>query len=180
MWTCGNHIQGNSCFKLINNYIHLTPKGFFFEGLYKLIFLVFLCRKMSKISRKLGRHPEVRQLFHGTNETSVKAICQQGFDWRLCGVHGTSFGKGSYFAKNASYSDGYAGNSQQGHKLMFLAKVIVGSYVVGNSNTVRPPPMNPLKPHELHHSCVDNQISPSIFVIFENDQAYPELLITYS
>lgn len=137
-------------------------------------------RKFSKLSRKLGTPPEVRHLFHGTSETSAKAICQQGFDWRLCGVHGTAYGKGSYFAVNASYSDGYTSSSPNGHKLMFLSKVIVGSFVVGSSNTVRPPPMNQAKPHVLHCSCVDNQNNPTIFVIFDNDQAYPELLISYS
>ena len=140
---------------------------------------LFFYRKFSKLSRKLGRAPEVRQLFHGTSEDSVAAICQQGFDWRLCGTHGTAHGKGSYFAVNASYSDGYAKTSQ-GHKKMFLAKVIVGTYVVGNGSTVRPPPRNPVIPYELHNACVDKQQNPTIFVIFENDQVYPELLITYS
>lgn len=140
----------------------------------------FFYRKFSKLSRKLGRAPEFRQLFHGTSEDSVAAICQQGFDWRLCGVHGTAYGKGSYFAVNANYSDGYTNSSQQGHKKMFLAKVIVGTYVGGNSSTVRPPPRDPVKPHELHNSCVDQGQNPTIFVIFDNDQVYPELLITYS
>lgn len=33
-------------------------------------------------------------LFHGTDESLIEAICEQNFDWRICGVHGTSFGKG--------------------------------------------------------------------------------------
>ena len=111
----------------------------------------------------------------------MKAICQQGFDWRMNGAHGTACGKGSYFAVAASYSDGFSGNSRTtGHKMMFLSKVIVGLYVVGNSGTVRPPPRDPSKPYELYHSCVDNQANPTMFVVFENDQAYPEFLISYS
>lgn len=35
-----------------------------------------------------------RQLFHGTSASFVDAICQQNFDWRVCGLHGTSYGKG--------------------------------------------------------------------------------------
>ena len=124
---------------------------------------------------------EVRELFHGSDANAMKAICQQGFDWRLSGVHGTAYGKGSYFAVAALYSDGYAtAASGTGHKMMFLNKVIVGLYVVGNSSTMRPPPRDPNKPYELYHSCVNNMANPSMFVVFENDQAYPEFLITYS
>ncbi|XP_028418569.1 protein mono-ADP-ribosyltransferase PARP11-like [Dendronephthya gigantea] len=138
-------------------------------------------RKLSKLSRKLGRPAEVRDLFHGTGENAVNAICQQGFDWRMNGAHGTAYGKGSYFAVAASYSDGFSNVSRTtGHKMMFLSKVIVGLYVVGNSNTVRPPPRDPNKPYELYHSCVDNQTNPTMFVVFDNDQAYPQFLISYS
>lgn len=35
-----------------------------------------------------------RQLFHGTSTGLVDAICQQNFDWRVSGLHGTSYGKG--------------------------------------------------------------------------------------
>lgn len=35
-----------------------------------------------------------RQLFHGTDDVFVEAICQQNFDWRICGLHGTNYGKG--------------------------------------------------------------------------------------
>lgn len=41
-------------------------------------------------------------LFHGTEETIVDAICEQNFDWRMCGVHGTAYGKGT--VDNASVS----------------------------------------------------------------------------
>lgn len=33
-------------------------------------------------------------LFHGTDKLLVEAICEQNFDWRICGVHGTVYGKG--------------------------------------------------------------------------------------
>lgn len=33
-------------------------------------------------------------LFHGTDGSLIEAICEQNFDWRLCGLHGTLYGKG--------------------------------------------------------------------------------------
>ena len=48
------------------------------------------------------------QLFHGTNEEIVDAICRQGFDFRFSGSKtGHKYGKGSYFAKMAQTADSY-------------------------------------------------------------------------
>lgn len=44
--------------------------------------------------RNGGKVVDERQLFHGTSAGFVDAICQQNFDWRVCGLHGTSYGKG--------------------------------------------------------------------------------------
>lgn len=35
-----------------------------------------------------------RYLFHGTDQSLIDAICEQNFDWRVCGVHGSLYGKG--------------------------------------------------------------------------------------
>lgn len=132
------------------------------------------------MAKKSGKEPEERQLFHGTNSTTVKAICQQGFDWRMCGKHGTAFGKGSYFACNANYSHCYSNQAlSRGLKQMFLAKVVVGSYTSGNSKLIRPPARDSFNPNVLYDSCCDNTANPALFVIFENGQSYPEFLITY-
>ena len=142
--------------------------------------LLFLRRK-SRMAKKSGNQPEERQLFHGTNPTTAEAICQQGFDWRMCGKHGTKFGKGSYFACKANYSHCYtaAQGSSRGYRQMFLARVVVGSYTIGDGSLTRPPPKDPSNPLVLHDSCCDNRSNPALFVIFENGQSYPEFLITY-
>lgn len=41
-----------------------------------------------------GRIVAEKQLFHGTDSKYVDAICSANFDWRICGTHGTAFGKG--------------------------------------------------------------------------------------
>lgn len=121
----------------------------------------------------------IERLFHGTKKHIINAICQQGFDWRLSGTStGTLYGKGSYFAKKASYSATYSADC----KSMFLVQVLVGAHTKGNSTMVRPPPrndagMDPLL--NLYDSCVDEVHDPTIFVVFDRDQAYPEYLIEY-
>lgn len=143
-------------------------------------------RQKSKIMTKnSGVSPDKRWLFHGTNKDTIDPICQQGFDWRLSGKHGAVYGTGSYFATEASYSHTYSSGSSFGNfgvanSRMFLANVIVGSYVVGNTTTKRPPPKDTSNPLSvLHDSCVNNVNNPTIFVVFERSQAYPYYIIEY-
>ncbi|NXI43351.1 PAR12 polymerase, partial [Galbula dea] len=122
-----------------------------------------------------GKAADERFLFHGTSKKYIDAICQQNFDWRICGLHGTVYGKGSYFARDASYSDNYCPEDSY-TKNMFLARVLVGEFTLGNPSYVRPP----LKGNQkFYDSCVNNPSNPSIFVIFEKQQIYPEYLIEY-
>ena len=44
--------------------------------------------------RNGGRYVAERKLFHGTDSKFINAICCSNFDWRICGTHGTSYGKG--------------------------------------------------------------------------------------
>ncbi|NXH17465.1 PAR12 polymerase, partial [Bucco capensis] len=122
-----------------------------------------------------GKAVDERFLFHGTSKKYIDAICQQNFDWRICGLHGTVYGKGSYFARDASYSDNYCKEDSY-TKTMFLARVLVGEFTPGDPSYVRPP----LKENQkFYDSCVNNSSNPSIFVIFEKQQIYPEYLIEY-
>lgn len=117
-----------------------------------------------------------RHLFHGTSKKYIDAICQQGFDWRVSGASvGTKYGKGSYFARDASFSYPYTDCST-----LFLVRVLVGEFAKGSLDVVRPPPKDPNQPYvNLYDSCVDKLDDPSIFVIFSQEQAYPEWLVEY-
>ncbi|RMC02794.1 hypothetical protein DUI87_19985 [Hirundo rustica rustica] len=135
-------------------------------------------RQKEKMKRENGGK-EVREkhLFHGTDNTSMKTICTQNFDWRICGSNGTNYGKGSYFARDACYAHAYCQATAQGH-LMFVARVLVGDYVKGNAAFVRPPEKNADKLW-FYDSCVDDELNPSVFVVFEKHQVYPEYIIEY-
>ena len=122
-----------------------------------------------------------KKLFHGTSPETVEAICKQNFDWRLHGKNATMYGEGSYFALNASYSDAYAKEDANSCRFMFVAKVLVGSYTEGHSSYRRPPQKNPSNPaSDLYDSCVDDKSNPTIFVVFDTEQSYPEYIIKYS
>ena len=61
---------------------------------------------------------------------------------------------------------------------MYLARVLVGQYCLGNPNMKVPPEKHPSRPEILYESVVDSQVRPSIFVVFYDNQCYPEYLIT--
>ncbi|XP_076452147.1 LOW QUALITY PROTEIN: uncharacterized protein LOC143287759 [Babylonia areolata] len=117
-----------------------------------------------------------RKLFHGTPSLlAARGICANNIDFRLAGENvGAKFGRGAYFSANAVYSHSY---TQGQARYMFLARVLVGEYTLGDPSYKRPPVREGLK---LYDSCVDNVENPNIFVIFDVAQSYPEYFIQYS
>ncbi|XP_041111297.1 protein mono-ADP-ribosyltransferase PARP12 [Polyodon spathula] len=130
--------------------------------------------QMKKHNR--GRNVNEKLLFHGTDSAYVDAICKQNFDWRICGTHGTAYGKGSYFARDAKYSHNYTGSSSS--RTMFVTRVLVGESIKGNSAYLRPPSKDGGDTN-FYDSCVDDPLNPSIYVVFEKQQVYPEYVIQY-
>ncbi|XP_033119241.1 protein mono-ADP-ribosyltransferase PARP14-like, partial [Anneissia japonica] len=118
-----------------------------------------------------------RVLYHGTDESTIDKINNGGFNRSYAGKNAAAYGAGTYFAANASYSasDTYSRPNTQGQKHMFFCHVLVGNYARGASGMLAPP----VQPNSTFHSVVDNVANPSIFVIFNDVQAYPSYLITF-
>ncbi|KAL8591213.1 hypothetical protein ACOMHN_019189 [Nucella lapillus] len=119
-------------------------------------------------------------LFHGTPASSVEPIQHQNIDPLLAGNNvGAIWGKGAYFAVDAKQSDNYASASDEGFRYMYMARVLAGRHAQGGRNMQRPPPVDPSRPNDLADSVVDTTDSPRIYVIFRNQQIYPEFLVQY-
>ncbi|XP_075062542.1 protein mono-ADP-ribosyltransferase TIPARP-like [Mixophyes fleayi] len=135
---------------------------------------------MAESSGNIDKGCLERYLFHGTNTTVLEAICKQNFDPRVAGKNGAVYGKGCYFATDASYAHRYSPATSDGYHFMFLAKVLVGRPSLGKSSFVRPPSINPEDPASLlYDSCVNKTENPDIFIVFDNDQFYPYFIIRY-
>ncbi|KAM6314538.1 protein mono-ADP-ribosyltransferase PARP12-like isoform 2-T2 [Podargus strigoides] len=167
-----NHIK-QMFLQTMRNYVVLKIRRIQNPSLWK----VFQWQKEQMKKENKGKDVNEKLLFHGTNISSMDSICLHNFDWRICGSNGTNYGKGSYFARDASYSHMYC---QAGMKTftMFAARVLVGDYIKGNTAYVRPPTKS-LDGLRFYDSCVDNEVNPSIFVVFEKYQIYPEYVIEY-
>ncbi|XP_055761738.1 mucin-2-like isoform X2 [Salvelinus fontinalis] len=162
--------------RLFNN----TMRGFQITSIERVqnrdLWEVFQWKRDLMKKNSGGKNSKELHLFHGTDPKNVDAICRDNFDWRLCGTNGTVYGEGSYFARDAKYSHCFISHS--GVRSMFVCRVLVGDYTQGNSDLRRPPPKGEGSP-TLYDSCVDNVLNPSIYVVFEKHQVYPEFLIKY-
>ncbi|WAR21912.1 PAR11-like protein [Mya arenaria] len=135
-------------------------------------------KRMQIKAKRRGRDNdlEIRELFHGTDTLeAARGICINNIDPRVSGKHGTAFGHGAYFARDASYSDRH---TTGGSRFVFLTSVLVGDYTRGN-NDHRRPPSKPGTMHDLFDTCVDSITDPAVFVAFDRAQYYPGYLIVY-
>ena len=118
----------------------------------------------------------------------------------------TAYGKGAYFARDASYSSHptYSRPNAQGVQHMFLARVVIGEYCRGVQNALAPPvnlTRTLARPFTLtvtltlpialplaltrratarsFDSTVDDVRNPRIFVTYRDSQAYPDYLVKF-
>ncbi|XP_050755660.1 protein mono-ADP-ribosyltransferase PARP14-like [Gymnogyps californianus] len=138
--------------------------------------------KKREMDNKNGNRNNERLLFHGTSKESLTLINNRGFNRSYAGMHAANFGNGTYFAVNASYSasDTYSKPDADGKKYMYLARVLVGEYSRGIRGSITPAAKNASNSIDLFDSSTDNVNQPSMFIIFNDIQAYPEYLITFT
>jgi len=86
-----------------------------------------------ELQRKSLERFERKWLFHGSNREVMEKILQQGFNRSFCGKNATVYGKGVYFARDASYSayPTYAVPDNKGNQYMMACRVVVGEYCLG-------------------------------------------------
>ncbi|XP_008583383.1 PREDICTED: poly [ADP-ribose] polymerase 15 [Galeopterus variegatus] len=137
--------------------------------------------KKKHMDIKNGHTNNERLLFHGTDADSVPHVNQHGFNRSYAGKNAVSYGKGTYFAVDPSYSasDAYSKPDGSGRKHMYVVRVLTGVYAQGHAELVTPPPKDPQNPTDLFDSVTDNTQYPRLFVVFFDNQAYPEYLITF-
>ena len=120
-------------------------------------------------------------LFHGCPSDVVPKILQQGFNRSFCGKNATLYGKGVYFARDASYSTFplYCAPDAQGVQTIFLVRAVVGQWSKGVKDALTPDVRDAAR-NILYDCTVDNVRDPSIFVTYHDAQAYPEYMIKFS
>ncbi|KAG8515372.1 Protein mono-ADP-ribosyltransferase PARP10, partial [Galemys pyrenaicus] len=157
------------------------------------------------LEQRCERRPVERVLYHGTSAPAVRDICAHGFNRSFCGRNGevgrgrwgragsrapprpdvcraagTLYGQGVYFAERASLAvqDCYSPPTADGHKAVFVARVLTGDFGQGHPGLRAPPLRAPDAALLRYDSAVDCLDRPRIFVVFHDTQALPTHLIT--
>ncbi|XP_036904998.1 zinc finger CCCH-type antiviral protein 1 [Sturnira hondurensis] len=110
-------------------------------------------------------------LFCATSRAHIDSICANNFNRTMHETPDTRYGKGHYFMRDAISAHKSCHYDPQ-NTVMFAARVLVGNPIEGNPGYMTPP--------SLWDSCVDSRANPSVFVIFQKDQIYPEYVIEYT
>nr|XP_048310114.1 protein mono-ADP-ribosyltransferase PARP14-like isoform X2 [Myodes glareolus] len=171
-------------YSMVANKFHQTCQNFIIEKIERIQNPALWRRYQANkkiMDEKNGHERNEKQLFHGTEASSIPHLNSHGFNRSYAGKNATYFGKGTYFAVNASYSadDTYSRPDANGKKHMYYVQVLTGNYTKGNQSLIVPPPRDPQNPTDLYDTVTDNDKNPSIFVVFYDNQAYPEYLITF-
>ena len=142
-------------------------------------------------------HQNEQLLWHGTSPDTLDKINTRGFDRNFAGKNckvyneifilyyyynflATVYGKGVYFARDASYSHRFTSPDANGVHHMYYTLVLTGEFTVGNSSMLAPPPKNPqVDPNVTFDATVNNVADPSIFVVYQDAQNYPAFMINY-
>lgn len=101
-------------------------------------------------------------------------------NWKPFFFTATVYGQGVYFAVNSALSvlDTYSPPNADGHKFIFMAKVLTGDFTEGKHEMKTAPLKENTSVPIRYHSVTDKVRSPTLFVIFNDTQAFPEYLIT--
>ena len=123
-------------------------------------------------------------LFHGTSKTDPKVIVEsvKGIDFRYSKQERCLlWGKGAYFALNASYSNQYSHRSGKDRQ-MLLVRVLTGRsclYKRHDPDLTKPPPLSEGN-HMLYDTVNGHTNGSLVYVVYDHDRAYPAYLITYT
>ncbi|XP_073501790.1 protein mono-ADP-ribosyltransferase PARP15-like [Phyllobates terribilis] len=133
------------------------------------------------VNKKNPGQKNIRRLYHGTHSEAIGNINRNGFNRSYCGKNATMYGNGTYFAEDSQYSciDTYSCPDSNGTKYIYQAAVITGRYCKGDPSYKEAPHVDGDPNKGRYDSVVDNVANPKIFVVFHDDVAYPEYLITF-
>lgn len=124
-------------------------------------------------------------LFHGTSPKNAESICEHDFSTSFAGSRsgGAIYGPGLYFAENSSKADEYAHSPEGDVRSMLICRVALGNIL---TCTADEPDViglcNQIERSDYHSILGDRTVSRGTyreFVIFDNDQCYPEYLVKY-
>eukprot|EP00536_Pseudo-nitzschia_multiseries_P000283 jgi/Psemu1/282222/fgenesh1_pg.4_\ len=162
----------------------------------------------AKRANSLSGSSNIERVWHGTRTVDPMAICSDQADgFMMQHIRKGMWGRGIYFASNASYSNSFAHiseshsnknnnsnsrinnqrrllyaavNGSQKHRSLILTKLVVGEEIAlppDSSLRVCPDKDDGSGRYDTVTGVVDGS---KIYIVYENGRAYPEYLVTYA
>lgn len=153
----------------ISKHFKASMKNFKIDKIKKICNVQLWAAYLRKKTEKPERGEEI--LFCAALHSQLASICMNNFNCTFPGHSEHKYGMGNHFTKDASRSHKDS-VSDPTCRVMIAARVLVGNYTEGSCLLKKPP--------SGYDSCVDTVRDPSVFVIFEKDQIYPQYVIEYS
>ena len=112
--------------------------------------------------------PNIKTLFHGTNENTARAIIFSHFDpsyKKVC-----AYGNGLYFSTRAQYSKSYSKMNNDQLAFMFVCDIVCGKVAQGNSGKNIP---------KGYNSFTDNLKNPDMYIVDKAEAIWPRYLVAF-
>ena len=148
-----------------------------------------LWKKYSDRAQQIRNEPQncgEKLLFHGTRDTDPKEIYKGDSSFDIKFSRQGLWGRGNYFAVNASYSHSYAHSVHgTGMKKLLVAFVLTGlSYHSNQDRSLTMPPYRseqdePSGIRHRYHSVNGVTGGTTVYITYDNNLAYPAYVITY-
>jgi hypothetical protein len=176
-------------FKFVSDMVKYTMPNVNIVNIYRIENKHLWCKYQKERTRVFQEKQTANEswLFHGTKLNDPELFFLHGFDISFASDGGL-YGRGIYFAKNFTYSfKGYSHNKNN-CSYLFLARVITGTscYLKKNGKDLKKPPLYDANKN-IYFDSVTNLDEKSkvfldshMFVVYENDKAYPFYLIEYT
>ncbi|XP_075037500.1 protein mono-ADP-ribosyltransferase PARP15-like [Mixophyes fleayi] len=135
-----------------------------------------------EVDRKNPGKQNIQYLYHGTTSGAIMPINQGGFNRIYYGKNGSACGTGTYFSVDSNFACGnrYAVPDHTGNKYVYQAAVITGRYCQGKREYKEPPYINNDPSGDRYDSVVGTCGKTTYFVVYHDDYAYPEYVITFN
>ena len=124
------------------------------------------------------------KLFHGTRYNKPEAIYEGDASFDMRYSNNGLWGRGNYFAVNASYSHAYSHHCGGKIHQMLVALVLTGYSFYSPPNLrpqfQQPPVRGTVRGITVRHDSVSGHTGGStVYITYDNDKAYPAYLVTY-
>ena len=132
-----------------------------------------------RLADKAGKAPQEKLLWHGTRNTPSQVIINSDEGLNINYAGDGMWGKGMYFAVNASYSHKYKSTSADGKNQFFLAHVLLGESVkLESDGSLKEPPMK-ADGLSRYDSVQGHTNGSDVFMVYASRKALAKYLVTY-